>query len=132
MNREVPHLVDLVGTEIRCLADLVGVPLDEFTIRRFTELYRVDEDGRRAKSIGFFKDPDVARATARGQVDSAYHQTREVPLLTNGVVAFLVGEQVTLIDEEAAKLTAIQAALLKLTPEELKLLGIIEDPNPQQ
>lgn len=104
--------------------DLVGKSLDGFTVQEYTEVYMTDNDGRISKSLDHFKDESIAKAFAGHQPDAAWHKTRKVLLLTDGKVAFVLGERVTLVDNEKMALEVKEAALKKLTPEERKVLGI--------
>ena len=66
----------------------------------------------------------MAKAFAGKQTDAAWHKTERAFLLTTGTIGFLLGEAVTLMNDEAAALEVRQAALAELTPEERKLLGV--------
>lgn len=104
---------------------LIGKKLDEFTIQEYTEVYKTDVEGRgKEKSLGYFKDDGIAKAFAGNQIDSAWHKTVRVLLLTDGKVGFLLGDSVKLLDDEKASLEIKQSALAKLSPEERKVLGI--------
>jgi len=107
------------------LKDLAGKKLEGFTVEQYTEVYKTDVEGRgKEKSLGYFRDEDIAKAIAGKQTDAAWHKTEKAFLLTNGKIAFLLGEAVKLVDNEASALEARQAALAKLTPEERKLLDL--------
>ena len=41
------------------LANLVGVDLSEFKVLQMTEVYQINEDGRKVSSLGFFKDKSI-------------------------------------------------------------------------
>ncbi len=43
---------------------LVGQDLSGFKVLVMTEVFKVDDDGRRSKSIGYFKDVNIAQAFA--------------------------------------------------------------------
>ena len=103
--------------------ELAGKRLSKFSIEERTEVYKTDLDGRKTKSLGFFKDPRVAKAFASNQVDAAWHGTDQAFLLTDGISAYLIGEKVELVDDEKERLAAQEAAKKKLSPEERKLLG---------
>jgi hypothetical protein len=69
---------------------LVGADLDKFKVQEYTEVYKTDFDGRKTKSLGYFKDNSVAEAFSGKQTYSAWHKTAKVLLLTDGKVAYLV------------------------------------------
>lgn len=106
------------------LKDFVGKSLDGFVLREMTEVYKTDNDGRKSRSVGFFQNPDVAEAFAGNQQDANWHQTAKHLVFTNGEEGFLIGQAVTLLDDEEAALKAREAALAKLTPAERALLKI--------
>jgi hypothetical protein len=103
---------------------LVGKDLAGFTVQEYTEAYKTDMDGRKERSLGYFKDEAIAKAFVGRQVDSAWYKTERVLLLTNGTVGFLLGQAVKLVDNEQAKLKMKQAAMAKLTPDECRALGL--------
>jgi len=104
--------------------ELVGQKLNEFAVVEYTEVYKTNDDGFKSKSLGFFKDADVAKAFAGNQTDAAWHKTETVLLLTNGKVGFLLGDSVELLDDEKATLEIKKSAMAKLSPSERKVLGI--------
>lgn len=108
------------------LNELLEKDLTGFKIVVMTEVFEVNEDGRKSKSIGFFKDPTVAKVFASAQTDATWHQTCLQPVLTNGVIGWVIGTKtpVKLFDDEkeAAELRA--KAIAKLSPEERALLGL--------
>ena len=106
------------------LEDLIGKNLDGFSVQIYTEVYRVDEDGRKTDSLGFFKNSTIAKAFAGGQVDAPWHRTEQEFILTNGEIGFLLGDQVELLDDEKAALEIKEKALAKLTLEEVELLRL--------
>ena len=107
------------------LASLKGGSLDAtgYYIAEFSEVYRVDEDGRRSKSLGFFKDEDIAKAYAQNQTDAFLHKTEKRYVLTNGKTGFVIGEAIEIFGDEKATLEIRNKALAKLSDEEKKVLG---------
>ena len=107
------------------LRELIAKPLDGYTIQELTEVYRVNDDGRKTTSIGYFKDETVARAFSQNQTDANSYEIRKSFVLTNGEVGFLFnGESITLLDDEKEAERARESALAKLSPEDRKLLKI--------
>ncbi|HTX87264.1 MAG TPA: hypothetical protein VMC41_04350 [Candidatus Nanoarchaeia archaeon] len=112
-------------TVVEQIGELVGEKLDGFSIQELTEVYRVDEDGRKTTSIGFFKNGNIAAAFAQNQTDSCFHRYKKEFVLTDGKVGFLfVGEPVKLLNDEQEALKVREAALEKLSPAERALLQI--------
>lgn len=104
---------------------LIGLKLDGYAVVAMTEVYKTDDDGHEVKSLGFFRDGNVARAWALGQTDAAWHKTREVLVITNGERYFIFGGgEITVRDDEQAALEVRRAALAKLSPEERAVLGL--------
>ena len=120
----MPDTQRLIPAKNSDLFEQVGMNFDGFTIQEYTEVYRTDEYGNRANSLGCFRDKEIAESVAQSRVDAAWCKTRAIHLLTNGKVGFRVGERVTLVDEEAAIAEVRGAALAKLTPAERKILGV--------
>jgi len=108
------------------LISLIGKELTNFKIAEYTEVYKMDDDGRKAKSIGCFTNEDIAKAFAQNQVDKDWHQTSKVLILTDGVNGFLLDkvEPVKIFSDEKAVFEIKQKALKKLSAEEIKVLGI--------
>lgn len=104
--------------------DLIGKKLDGFSVQIYTEVYRVNEDGKKIDSLGFFRNSTIAKAFADGLTDAPWHQTEQELVLTNGEVGFLLGESVKLLSDEQAALEVKEKALAKLTPEEIELLKL--------
>ncbi len=108
------------------LADLAGNSLDSFRMEEMTEVYSVNEDGRKTKVIGYFKHAYIAEAFATSQSGgSGYNRTREVLVITSDTLTYLVEDQepLELFNDEEEALRLKQLALMKLTPAEQKLLG---------
>ena len=74
---------------IRDLFGKKGI-LNDFEIIEMTEVYRINEDGTKISTIGFFKKKEIAEAFAQSQIDANYHKTDSAIVLTNGIVAYLV------------------------------------------
>lgn len=107
------------------LTDLLEKSLEGFTVQELTEVYELDVEGRqKIKSIGFFRDENVAKAFAQNQTDANYHRTQKVIVLTNGEIGFVIGEPVILLNDEKAALEVREKALAKLSPEERRLLKL--------
>jgi len=104
---------------------LAGEDLTGFRIVEMTEVYRIDNDGRKSNTLGFFKNPDVAKSFAGVQTDANWHRTDQALILTNGIIGFVVteSESVKLFDDEEEALKIKEKVLAKLTPAERKLLG---------
>lgn len=104
----------------------LGTNLSGCNLEQLTEVYKVDDDGRKSKTIGHFRDPVVAQAFTQQQADSFSFKTREVSALvcSDNIVGFIVGEQITLVNDERTALEVRANALRKLTPEEQKVLGL--------
>lgn len=102
--------------------------LEKFTIVEMTEVYGKDEDGRKAQSLGFFRDPTVAKAFEGNRQRPGSHWGYGMAthfVLTDGFVAFIVKpDLVNMVNDEQAALDARNAAIAKLSPEERTLLGL--------
>ena len=106
------------------LKDLIGKSLSGFTVEKRTEVYRTNEDGRKNKSLGFFRDENIAMAFAGIQKDANWHKTAAALILTDGKDGFLLGESVALLNDEKGLLEVRERVKEKLTPEERRVLGI--------
>ncbi len=108
------------------LEKLIGQDLSSYKIVLMSEVYRVDVDGLNPVSLGFFKNPDVAKAFAGQQNDSNRVKVDEVFVLSDGKNGFTMNESRTALhfDDEKEILKIKEAALKKLSPEERKILGI--------
>jgi hypothetical protein len=110
---------------MRTVSELTGMDLAGFEIVEMTEVYRVNEDGQKSTSLGFFKNANIAEAFAGTQRDKDYHRTSKALVLTNNVLYFVIHEQVTVNvfndEEEVLKIKA--AVMAKLSPAERKLFG---------
>jgi hypothetical protein len=110
------------------LEELVGQDLAGFTIVKMTEVYSVDDDGRRRGSIGFFRDPKIAKAFLGEEVERPWKRLASALVLTNGQVGFRVDnpEPVKLFDDEQEANRLRELALSHLTTEQRALLGFPE------
>ncbi|USN94507.1 MAG: hypothetical protein H6791_01955 [Candidatus Nomurabacteria bacterium] len=107
------------------IKELVGKDLRDFKIVEMTEVYRVDDDGLKSSSLGFFKDPNIASAFAGVQKNASWHKTGQALVLTDGTIGYVIEDQnpVKLFDDEAEALDIKKKAVAKFSPEERKLLG---------
>ena len=110
---------------VESLQGLVGRNLDGFKIVEMTEVFRVDNDGNWEKSLGFFKNQDIAVVFAGAQTDANWHKTRQVLVLTDGTVGFAIEQQepVKLFNDEEEALKLRQGILNKLTLAERGIMG---------
>lgn len=104
---------------------LVGKDLSGYRILLMTEVYRIDSDGRKSESFGFFKNADIATAFAESQKDANWYKTCTCLILTDGVDGYKIDEQspVKLFDDEAEALAIRKKVLAKLSPSDRKILG---------
>lgn len=107
------------------VSTLIKQDLAGFQVIQMTEVYRIDTDGRKTGSLGFFKDLKIATAFIGVQKDSDYYRTSEEFVLTNGVVGFVVtnGKSVKLFDDAQEAIKLREAVLSKLSPAERTVLG---------
>jgi hypothetical protein len=108
------------------IKELIGKDLSEFKIVEMTEVYNVDENGRKSSSLGFFKDSNIAEAFAGVQTNASWHRTGQALVLTDGTIGYVIGQRdaVKLFDDEAEALDIKKKAIAKLSPAERKLLGL--------
>jgi hypothetical protein len=109
--------------------DLIQQGLAGFHIEEMTEIVRYDEEGRRiVASEGFLEKQVTAEAYRQSLRDPSWTKTRQVLVLTNGHVAFAIGDQeeINLLNDFEITLAAKKAALAKLSPEERAVLGFPE------
>ncbi|OQA39526.1 MAG: hypothetical protein BWY51_00125 [Parcubacteria group bacterium ADurb.Bin316] len=106
------------------LKDLVGTSLTEFSVLEYTEVFRVDEDGHKRTTLGFFQDDSIAIAWKNLQKDSNFCQTQKALVLTDGTNGFMIGPTIEILNDERATLAIRKGALDKLSPEEKKVLGL--------
>ena len=104
--------------------NLLGKDLKHFKVVEMTEVYRTNEDGRKSKSLGYFRERNTAQVFAGAQAD-AIHKTGTAYVLTDGKIGFVISEPISvrLFDDEAEAAELRNKALAKLTPLERKLLG---------
>lgn len=109
------------------LDSLVGKDLRRFTIQRLTEVYMTGvEGGPPFTSLGYFKNPKIAKAYAGIQRDAPWFNTETRYVLTDGNVGFVIDTdvKVKLLDDEEARLKIVEAARKKLSQEEREALGM--------
>jgi hypothetical protein len=104
--------------------DLVGKSLEGFTVEKLTEVFQVNYHGKKESSLGFFKNPKIAKGFASIQTDATFAKIEEALVLTNGEEGFLLGESIKLLNDEEAKLAIAKKARAKLSDEEAEILGI--------
>lgn len=108
------------------LKELIGKDLQGYAIEELYEVYRVNEDGKKFRSIGYFRSGDIATAFAGNQTDAVWHKTAKAFVLTNGTDGFLMtGQPVKLLGDEQAMLDIRNAAKAKLTEAEQRVLGLL-------
>ena len=110
--------------EISCLADMIGIDLSGFQVRKLFEVYKTNDDGRKVSSLGFFKSEKIAKGFAKIQVDANWHKVKGNYILTDGKIGFVLGTFINILDDEEAKLAIAEKARLKLTSEEADALGL--------
>jgi hypothetical protein len=109
---------------MKTIKDLFGKSLEGFTIQALTEVYKVNDDGIKSQSLGFFHDDDLAKAFAGNQIDAPWHKTEKAFVLTNGETGFLIGEPVILLNDEKAALEVKKKILSKLSKEDRRFLRV--------
>ena len=71
---------------------LVGQDLSGFHVIEIIEVYSIDDDGRKLRTLGFFSNRDEAQVFAESE--NANHRKVEVTLiLTNGEVGYVISEK---------------------------------------
>jgi hypothetical protein len=110
------------------ISDFTGKDISGFKVITAIEVYKTNEDGRRAASVGFFKSYDVAVSFIGVQVDSSFYKTEQVFLLTNGTVGFVIDyhREVKLFDDEEEKIKIRKQVISKLSKSERAILGFAE------
>ena len=106
------------------LKDLTRAPLTGFTVEEYTEVFRVNEDGLKTKTIGFLKDNTIAVAWKDMQTNPAWCKTAKGYVLTNGKIGFLIEAYGEILNDEQAAIEVRENALNKLSEEEKKILGL--------
>lgn len=108
------------------LADLVGKSLSGFKVIVMTEVFHVDLDGRKDRSIGFFKSQDIAASFAESQIDASSYKTEIAFVLTDYVVGYVIGqsEPVNLFDDEVEVIKLREKIISKLSKAERVIMGI--------
>ena len=110
------------------ISDFTGKDISDFKIILAIEVYKTNEDGRKTASVGFFKSYDVAVAFIGVQVDSSFHKTEQVFLLTNGTAGFVIdfNREVKLFNDEEEKIKIRKQVIAKLSKSERAILGFAE------
>lgn len=108
------------------LRKLIGKNLKNFRIIEMTQVFYVNDDGIMSQSIGFFKDPTIAKVFSDSQKDADWCETEPALILTDGKIGFVIEEQkpVKLFNEEKETLDLIEKTIAKLSPTEQSLLGL--------
>ncbi|MDP2693083.1 MAG: hypothetical protein Q8O88_05600 [bacterium] len=106
--------------------EFVGRDLVGFRIEELSEVFRVNEDGFRVITIGYFRDNNTAEAFIQTHTLSNYLRMQGVLVLINdNQTAFLLGESVKVVSDREI-LAEIRARIIaRLPPEQLKILGLI-------
>lgn len=107
------------------LKDLIGHDLSGFKVIVMTEVYTIDDDGRKCDSIGFFRNQTIGEAFAGQHSNAGHTRTDQVLVLTNGTAGYVMEskESVKLFNDEDEVLKIKQGAIAKLSPAERKLFG---------
>lgn len=108
------------------LSELIGKDLAGYSVEELHEVFKVNDDGKKVKSVGYFRSEDIANAFAGNQVDAPWHKVRKAFVLTDGGTnGFLLsGEPVKLLNDEEAALEIRNAAVAKLSSAERRVLGL--------
>lgn len=105
---------------------IVGAELTGFKIAVMAEVFETNDDGRKTKILGYFKDVDVAKGYIECQADSFRYGTETVYILTDGKVGILLASPIgiNLLDDEEAKALIRETGKAKLTPTQRKVMGL--------
>lgn len=104
--------------------NFIGRDLSSFKIKEMTEVYNTDYDGRPTTSVGFFEDPEIAKAFSERLKDN-FHGTRNALVLTDGNVGFIVDvKEVNLFDDEVEALRIREEIISELSSAERKIMGL--------
>ncbi len=107
------------------LGHLVNMELHDYMIVQMTEVYEVNDDGERRRSLGFFQNAAVAEAVKERD---SYRAMAPVLVLTDrkGKNAFVLRDfgTITLLDEQQVAADLKQEIVNDLRPGARKLLGI--------
>lgn len=108
------------------LRALVGTELTGFRIEILAEVYRTNEEGQRTESLGYTRDPVIARMYASQQKRPFFVEvTTDVLVLTDGKVAYrLPKEGIQVLDEDHILENSRERALAKLTLADRTILGL--------
>ena len=115
-----------MAREIKIIGDLIGRDLSNFRVVAMIEVIKMNNCGRKINSLGFFLNADTASVFSEGQEDGGRYRIEEVPVLTDGVVGFIVQQlPVKLLDDEEEKSKIRMKILSRFTPNELRFLGLV-------
>jgi hypothetical protein len=104
--------------------DSKGKELEGFITEELHEVFEIDTDGKRVKSVAYFRDKNLAIAYKDNQKDPMYHKVETVHAITSGTIGYKISDMFILIDEEETTKVVKQKVLAKLTREEKVLLGL--------
>lgn len=107
---------------------IVGQDLTGYKVVVMTEVFRVNQEGRKTSVVGYFKSAVIAKGFAEMQTDANWHKTGPAHVLTDGKLAYLLAsdERVKLFNDEAEAEHIRRHARAKLSPTERQLLGLSE------
>jgi len=110
-------------TELSTLAETLSS--SDFQVQLMTEVFEVNDDGRRSKSLGLLSDPTVAAAFVGKRSENPYKRAEEVVVITDGKSAYIVQnrEALTVLEDDAESNRLRTEALGKLSSSERTLLG---------
>lgn len=106
---------------------LLKIDLKDFKVVVKFMVYKVDDGGQKTTVLGYFKNEDVAKAFAAMQTDKDFLRVEDTLVLTNGSVGYALEDPpapVKLFDDDAEVIGIKNAILAKLTPIEIKILGM--------
>lgn len=104
---------------------LLTADIGDFSIKLMTEVFKVNDDGRYSQHVALFEDENLAEAFRQNQVDANYHKCSNFVALTNGKVAFKIGEtSLPVSNEGEVKIRLFAAIKKKLSPAEQAAIGM--------
>lgn len=108
------------------IEELIGKDLNDFKIVEMTEVYRVNVEGQKVASLGFFKSSNIASAFAAVQTEAKYYRAEQALVLLNGTVGYVIERQkpANIFDDEAMAVEIKKKVLNKLSPAERNILGL--------
>ena len=107
------------------LKDLVGKDLSSFKIIEMTEVFMVNSERFKTRSVGFFESSDLAKAFVGPQTNENFFKTETALVLTDGNVGFafdINNEEINLFDAVVELPRIKERILVRLLPEERKIL----------